>query len=423
MRIKLPEFSLIILIGPSSSGKTSFAKKHFKDSEIVSSDYCRYLISDYEFDQSVNKQAFELMHDIIDKRLSLRKFTVVDATNVLESARFELLEISKKHHCLTAAIVFNIPVQICKRRNKMRSDRNLEEKIIEYQYNQMQYSLMNLKKEGFNYVFILNSIDDILKTKIYKNPLYCDKSYEIGPFDIIGDVHGCYDELISLLKKLGYQISINDDNYEIHHKDNRKVIFLGDLVDRGPKVVEVLKIVMHMVRSNIAYCVQGNHDNKLYRKLEGRNVQVKNGLENSIEQLENETQEFKDEVREFLKHLDSHLIFDHQRLVVAHAGIKESYIGRTSRSIRSYTLYGETTRETDEFGLPKRYLWAKDYKGKAFVVYGHTPNLEPYRLNNTINIDTGCVFGNKLTAYRYPEEELISVNAFKQYSVPSRPMK
>ncbi|HEY8364863.1 MAG TPA: metallophosphoesterase [Haloplasmataceae bacterium] len=246
-----------------------------------------------------------------------------------------------------------------------------------------------------------------------------DKSRIKGPFDIIGDVHGCYDELIMLLKKLNYEI----DNNKVKHKEMRKVIFVGDLVDRGPKIVEVLKLVMSMVYDQVAYCVQGNHDNKLYRKLEGRNVQVKNGLEESLSQLTNESDFFKNDVKKFLKNLDYYLIFDDYKLVISHAGLKEEYIGKTSKKIFEFTLYGETTNETDEFGLPIRYLWAKDYHGKPLVIYGHTPNLEPLCINNTINIDTGCVFGNKLTAYRYPENEFVFVKALKTYSIPARPIK
>lgn len=269
----------------------------------------------------------------------------------------------------------------------------------------------------------MNSKDDVIKNKIDENSLYSDKSDETGPFDIIGDVHGCYDELISLMQKLGYQINLQDDKYEVYHPEGRKIIFLGDLVDRGPKIVDVLKLVMDMVKDEIAFCVQGNHDNKLWRKLEGRNVQVKNGLEDSMFQLSKEPQSFINEVKLFLKHLESHLIFDHHHLVVAHAGIKEEFIGRTSKQIRSFTLYGETSNEMDEFGLPKRNIWAKDYKGKPLILYGHTPNFEAFSLNNAINIDTGCVFGNKLTSYRYPEANFISVKALKKYSISARPMK
>ncbi len=420
MRVKIPEFSLVVLIGPSSSGKTIFAKNHFKESEVISTDYCCYLISDDENNQSVSNDALRLMHFLTDLRLNLRKLTVIDAENISENTRYNLLEIASKHHCLKVAIVFNLSENILYQRNKYRHDRMLEEKIIKYQYNQMQYSLMNLKKEGFNYIYIMNSIDDVMRTKIYQDTLYCDKNFESGPIDIIGDVHGCYDELIILLKKLGYKLESPD---KLYHPENRKLVFLGDLVDRGPKIVEVLKLVMHLVKEEQAYCVQGNHDNKLYRKLIGRNVQVKNGLEDSMRQLDKEPKSFIEEVLNFLKHLESHLIFDQNRLVVAHAGIKEEFIGRTSKEVHSFTLFGETTNETDEFGLPIRLLWAKDYKGKPLIVYGHTPNLEAFQLNNTINIDTGCVFGNKLTCYRYPEGELVSVHALETYSIPARPMK
>ena len=117
----------------------------------------------------------------------------------------------------------------------------------------------------------------------------------------------------------------------------------------------------------------------------------------------------------------SHSVLDGGKLVVAHAGMKEEMQGRGSGAVRDFALYGETTGETDEFGLPIRYNWAAEYRGKATVVYGHTPVPEPEWLNRTINIDTGCVFGGKLTALRYPEKELVSVAARATYAVPARP--
>ena len=110
----------------------------------------------------------------------------------------------------------------------------------------------------------------------------------------------------------------------------------------------------------------------------------------------------------FLDGLVSHYVLDDGKLVVAHAGMKEEMQGRGSGKVRDFALYGETTGETDEFGLPVRYDWAAEYRGTAMVVYGHTPVPEPEWLNRTINIDTGCVFGGKLTALRYPERELVS---------------
>jgi protein phosphatase len=179
---------------------------------------------------------------------------------------------------------------------------------------------------------------------------------------------------------------------------------------------------MEMVASGSAVCVPGNHENKLVRALRGRDVQVTHGLAESLAQLEKETPEFRQQALEFLDGLVSHFVLDDRRLVVAHAGMREEMQGRASAAVRAFALYGETTGETDEFGLPVRYPWATEYRGKATVVYGHTPVPEPEWVNNTINIDTGCVFGGALTALRYPEKELVSVPAAQTYYEPVRPL-
>ncbi|HEV8168437.1 MAG TPA: polynucleotide kinase-phosphatase, partial [Pyrinomonadaceae bacterium] len=208
---------------------------------------------------------------------------------------------------------------------------------------------------------------------------------------------------------------------EGHHPEGRKAVFLGDLVDRGPKIPEVLKLVMKMTASGDALAVPGNHDTKLMRKLRGRDVQITHGLAESLKQLDEEPPELRDEVADFIDSLVSHYVLDDGRLVVAHAGLKEELQGRGSGKVRDFALYGETTGETDEFGLPVRYNWAAEYRGRATVVYGHTPVPEPEWLNNTICIDTGCVFGGKLTALRYPEKELVSVPALQTYYEPAKP--
>lgn len=178
---------------------------------------------------------------------------------------------------------------------------------------------------------------------------------------------------------------------------------------------------MGMVAAETALCVPGNHDIKLMRALRGKQVQIKHGLADSLSQLEAEPAEFKQQVVAFIDNLVSHYLLDGGRLVVAHAGMMESMAGRGSGAVREFALYGETTGETDEFGLPVRYNWAAEYRGAATVVYGHTPVPQPEWLNRTINIDTGCVFGGGLTALRYPENELVSVPALHSYSEPIRP--
>lgn len=244
-----------------------------------------------------------------------------------------------------------------------------------------------------------------------------------GPFDIIGDVHGCCDELYALLVKLGYRIGPQsvDDTYRVSPPKGCKAIFLGDLVDRGPKIVPVLKLVMTMVKEGSALCLPGNHDNKLLRMLHGRNVQVKHGLPETLEQLGEESSDFLREVREFMGSLPSHYLLDNGKLILAHAGLKENLQGIESREAMDFALYGQPTGEMDENGLPVRYDWAVDYRGKALIVYGHTPVATARWVNRTINIDTGCVFGGKLTALRYPELVLVEVPALRTYCESARP--
>jgi len=246
--------------------------------------------------------------------------------------------------------------------------------------------------------------------------------HEHGPFDVVGDIHGCRSELERLLAELGYTLVRDDLRRPIDaHVTGRKAVFVGDLVDRGPDSPGVLRLVMGMVANGHALCVQGNHENKLVRALRGRNVQVTHGLAESLAQLGEETPEFRGAAKKFCDGLASHLVLDDGDLVVAHAGLKEAYHERASTRVHNFALYGDTTGETDEFGLPVRYPWANDYRGRAMVLYGHTPTLELEWVNNTMCLDTGCVFGGKLTALRYPERQVVSVSAERVWYRPTKP--
>lgn len=429
MEIKVPELSLVLMIGASGSGKSTFAKKHFNTHEVVSSDFCRGLVSNDENNQAATGDAFDLLNFIISKRLKNGLLTVVDATNVQTESRKKLINLARQFHTLPVAIVLDIPQRTCEDRNEKREDRNFGGHVIRQQKQQLKRSIRGLKREGFRKIYILKSENEVNEvSEIIREKLYNDKKELEGPFDIIGDIHGCYDETLMLLEKLNYQINKVEDNgtnysIEVTHPENRQVIFLGDLVDRGPNSPAVLKLVMSMVRSGVALCVPGNHDLKLQKKLNDKNVQLKHGLAETMEQLKNETDEFKEDVREFLYSLISHYMLDKGKLVVAHAGIKEEMQGRGSGAVRSFCLYGETTGEIDEFGLPVRYNWASEYRGRAKVVYGHTPVPTAEWFNKTIDIDTGCVFGGELTALRYPEEELVSVKAKEMYCEPVKPLE
>ena len=424
MIMKIPEPSLVLLIGPSGSGKSTFARKHFKPTEILSSDFCRGLVSDDETDQAATNDAFEVLRFIAAKRLAAGKLTVIDATNVQAEARKPLLALARKYHYLMVAIVFNMPAKLCQERNEARPDRNLKPHAIRQQSQQLRRSLRGLKREGFRqFTYVMSTPEVAESTRVERQPLWTNRTDEHGPFDIIGDIHGCFDELVELLGELGYEISTQPDGGTVvQPPQGRKAIFVGDFVDRGPKVPEVLRLVMDMQKTGAALCVPGNHDVKLVRALRGKNVNPTHGLTESLSQLEKTSTAFKTQVAKFLDGLVSHYVLDNGRLVVAHAGMKAELQGRASRHVREFALYGETTGETDEFGLPMRIDWADEYRGTAMVVYGHTPVAEPQWVNRTINIDTGGVFGGKLTALQYPEKELVSVPARQTYYEPTKPL-
>ncbi len=422
MTLNFPELSLVVLVGASGSGKSTFAKKWFKPSEIVSSDACRMMLSNDENTPGISEDAFELLHFIIAKRLKRGLLTVVDATNVNSQYRKQLVALAREYHILPVAIILNMSDRVCQDRNKARTDRVLPPRAIKGQMLTLKSGISKIREEGFRRHFEFRTpeaVDGI--SEIIREPLYSDLKHEEGPFDIIGDVHGCYDELCTLLTNLGH--TVDKTAYRITATNGRKIIFLGDLVDRGPASPAVLKLVMQATADKYALCVPGNHDNKLLKYLNGKNVQLQHGLERTAAQLEGADPAWIESVKVFLDGLVSHYVLDRGNLVVVHAGLKENMQGRGSGAVREFCLYGETTGETDEFGLPVRYNWAANYNGKAAVVYGHTPVVRPEWFNNTIDIDTGCVFGGSLTALRYPEKELVSVPAAQEYAVPARPIR
>jgi polynucleotide kinase-phosphatase len=427
MKLTLPELSLVLLVGPTGCGKSTFARKHFRPTEVVSSDFFRAMVSDDENNQAASKDAFELLHLAAAKRLAGRRFTVIDATNVQADGRKTLLELAKRYHYLTAAIVFNLPEALCRERAGNRPGRRVPAAVVRTHYEQLRRTLRNLERERVHYVYVLSSPEGVEAAVIDRQPLWTDRRDDRGPFDLIGDVHGCFGELCELLRQLGYEVSVQADtaggvDYVVRPPDGRKAVFVGDLVDRGPNSPDVLRLVMGMVEAGTALCVVGNHDDKLLRQLRGNKVAVAHGLAQTLAQLEPQPEAFKERVRHFLNGLLSHYVLDGGRLVVAHAGLREDLQGRASRRVRDFALYGETTGESDEFGLPVRLNWAADYRGPATVVYGHTPVTEPQWMNKTINIDTGCVFGGRLTALRYPEKELVTVPAARVYCEPKRPL-
>ncbi|MFJ8132222.1 polynucleotide kinase-phosphatase [Streptomyces hydrogenans] len=413
--LAVTDLSLVVLVGATGSGKSSFARRHFKPTEVVSSDFCRGLVADDENDQSASKDAFDVLHYIVGKRLAAGRLTVVDATNVQREARRQLVALAREHDVLPIAIVLDLPESVCRERNARRADRaGMPDHVIPRHRRELHRGLKGLEREGFRKVHVLRSVAETDAAEVVRERRFNDLRHLTGPFDIIGDVHGCRSELETLLSRLGY--------VDGAHPEGRTAVFVGDLVDRGPDSPGVLRRVMGMVAAGHALCVPGNHENKLGRWLKGRKVQPTHGLAETIEQLEREPAEFREEVRKFIDGLVSHYVLDGGDLVVCHAGLPEKYHGRTSGRVRSHALYGDTTGETDAFGLPVRYPWAEDYRGRATVVYGHTPVPTTSWINNTICLDTGAVFGGRMTALRWPERELVDVPAERVWYEPARPL-
>ncbi|TDL45580.1 polynucleotide kinase-phosphatase [Microbacterium oleivorans] len=422
--LDIPALSLVVLVGASGSGKSTFAREHFGPYETLSSDAFRGLVGNDESDQSVTAAAFDALQYVAGKRLDAGLLTVVDATSVQPEARRKLVELAKAHDVLPVAIVFDVPEAVSVERNAARTDRHIPAGVVKRQNDQLRRGLRHLGREGFRKVHVLRSPEDVADATIERTRLLNDRTDERGPFDVIGDVHGCRSELETLLRELGYELVRDEQGRAVdaRHPEQRRVVFVGDLVDRGPDVVGVLRLAMGMVASGSALAVPGNHEAKLVRALRGAKVTVSHGLEETLAQLAGESVEFREQVEAFCYDLVSHLILDEGRLVVAHAGLKEQYHGRASARVRAFALYGETTGETDEYGLPVRHPWAQDYRGKAVVLYGHTPVPTVEWVNNTACLDTGCVFGGALSAMRYPEREVVSVPAEQVWYEPIRPL-
>ncbi|WP_243291368.1 bis(5'-nucleosyl)-tetraphosphatase PrpE [Bacillus sp. FJAT-47783] len=234
-------------------------------------------------------------------------------------------------------------------------------------------------------------------------------------FDIIGDIHGCFQEFKELTVRLGFQWKDGIPT----HSEGRKLVFVGDLADRGPESLKVIDVVYRVINEKHGHYVPGNHCNKLYRFFLGNPVKIAHGLETTVaeyEQLDrNKQQDMRKKFMSLYENAPLYAVLDNGRLVVAHAGIREDYIGKKGSKVKTFVLYGDITGKTNPDGTPERRDWAKLYKGEAFIVYGHTPVMKPRIINNTVNIDTGCVFGNQLTAFRYPEKEIVSVPSTMPY--------
>jgi len=413
VKLTLRDPSLVLLVGPSGSGKSTFAARWFEPHEIVSSDHYRGVVCGDPTDQEATADAFELVHRVVAARLDRNLLTVVDATNLEARGREPLLKLAKDRNVGATAIVFDVPEDVCVERNRRRGPAGFPPSVVRHHLRQMADALGRMKRERIRKIHVLRGEQDVDGFRVARRRPSSWRHDLAGSFDIIGDVHGCGVELAALLRELGWQVEADPDGAPVDaaHPDGRTLVFVGDLVDRGPEIAPSLRFAMELCGDGRALCVQGNHEKKLLRKLRKPGRSVGPGVQSSLDQLAAEDPKWVRAAADWIDDLPSHLVLDGGGLVVAHAGLVERYHGRSGGRVRAFALYGDTTGEQDEWGYPVRRDWAARYRGDAAVVYGHTPLEQTRWRNNTVCIDTACVFGGRLTAVRWPERDLVSVPA------------
>ncbi|MCG7377676.1 polynucleotide kinase-phosphatase [Paenibacillus sp. ACRSA] len=438
--IKLPHAGVVVLVGPSNSGKTTLLDRLAREgvirrTEAVSSDQFRMLVGDEEYMewknrprseadvlyaeyQQVSAKAFEAMEAIVSTRCRLNKLTWIDATHLYPEDRERLVHLARKAHVPVIAIVLDIPEKELLERDSQREYPRGRQRVKQ-QVQQFKRSLRSIREEGFDANYILKQPDEITFVRT-TNPLLLDMGAGV---DIIGDIHGCYEEMMELIVKLGY---VRGETGLYQHPDGRKLVSVGDVSSRGPESLKCLLFWQQHCTAGLAYMIDSNHGWKIARYLDGRDVTLSHGdelVEAELIQLEqaqgaDQAQQVRAELRDFLLEAPSHLVFTQngvRQVVVAHAGIRDHFIGKQSKRIQDYCRYGDV-EGTDAEGRPIRKDWYVDHTSGECIVWGHDPRPYPTIVNDTVNIDQGVVFGGMLTAWRMPERESVSVPARKDYA-------
>lgn len=440
MKMAIPHAGIVLLIGPSNSGKSTWLRKlvqteEILPSEVVSSDDFRTMVSDNDFidwrdrpqDEAaglkdayskISEEAFLMLDAVIEARGRLNKRVFVDATHLRSDDRKRYIELAKRLHVPIIAIVFDVPERDLLDRDDKR-DNPRGRKRIKQQVQVFRNEKRFIKKEGFSAVYELKQPEE---TKLIKrtNPIEID--LEAG-IDVIGDVHGCFAELVELLVKLGYEE--NREGLYVH-PEGRKFVSVGDIMSRGPESLRSMLFFQKHVEAGVAWMVDSNHGWKIARWLGGRPVELSHGDEKVEQEFlayeaeagSSQAELLKEQLAQFLLAAPSHYVFKKNGvpvLVCTHAGIKDEWIGKQSPAISDFCRYGDTAG-FDEKGKPVRKDWTIAHRSSTLIVWGHDPKPKPLVINQTINIDQGAVFGGELTAYRYPERTFESVKAAQDYS-------
>ncbi|MGD6944195.1 AAA family ATPase [Cytobacillus gottheilii] len=442
MNISFPVGCIALLIGPSGSGKTTLLsnwieKGYIKSSEKVSSDDFRVLVGDTEYIdysnrskaesdglfneyQKISQAAFKLLDQTVEARARLNNVTIVDATNLYSDDRKRYIEMASRQHVPIIAIVLDIKEDTLISRDSVRKDPR-GKKRIKQQYSTFKREKRFLKNEGYTRVYYMKEEDQQnITINREQNKLTLDVA---AGLDIIGDIHGCYDEMIQLLEKLNYKQ--NEEGYYVH-EEGRKLLSIGDVMSRGPKSLVTMVFWLRHIQAGYAYMIDSNHGWKIARWLDGRKVTLSHGDEKVEEEFNAYAEEkgmqaaeaLKAELKHLLLHAPSHYVLQQNGVNVAvctHAGIKDHYIGKSSKRISDFCRYGDTDG-VDERGKPIRKDWFIHHHSSELIIWGHDPKPKPLIVGHTINIDQGAVFGGELTALRFPERQFLSVEAQHDFS-------
>ncbi len=366
------------------------------------------MLCDDPDNQDINEETFALVHQLCEARLAHGRITVVDATNLEKEGRAELRRIARSARLPIHLVVFDATLETLRARNEARA-RQVPDSVLLLHRSLANRLGTELTEERYDGVHHVESTD-LSEVVVEREPLAPVRLDECGPFDIIGDVHGCLTELETLLLKLGYVQGV--------HPEGRRLVFLGDLVDRGPSSVGVLRLVLPWLEDGLALFVPGNHDDKLWRWLQGRGVSVSGGLATTVAEwnalTDAEDRELRARFDRLMKGAPPYLWLDGGALIVTHAGLEQRDHGRIGAKVRAFCLYGKTTgREID--GYPERLDWAAEYSGAPAVVHGHVPVRRAEWRFNTADIDLGAVFGGALCAMRWPERTFETVQASRSW--------